>query len=70
MDKKIFLDNCITLDGRLDEAVWNEVPESSGFTTIKTAGGENVQGQATSGDLVKDQTFVKILPCENRVYSL
>lgn len=58
MEKKIYPDNCIILDGRMDEAVWNEVPEYTGFTTRKVAGGE----------LVKDQTFVKILPCENRVY--
>ncbi len=58
MDKKIYPDNCITLDGRMDEAVWNEVPAATGFTTRKIVGGE----------LVADQTFVKILPCENRVY--
>jgi len=58
MSKKIFADNCITLDGRMDEAVWNEVPESTGFTTRKAVGAE----------MVKEQTFVKILPCENRVY--
>jgi len=55
---KIFPDNCITLDGRMDEPVWNEVPEGTGFTTRKSVGGE----------LLKEQTFVKILPCENRVY--
>ena len=68
MSNKIFSDDCIVLDGRLDEAVWNEVPEGTGFTTIKTAGGEGVEGQKTGGVLVDDQTFVKILPCENRVY--
>ena len=58
MSNKIFRDNCITLDGRMDEPVWSEVPEATGFTTRKVLGGE----------LVADQTFVKILPCENRVY--
>jgi len=58
MSKKFFPDDCIVLDGKMDEAVWNEVPEYTGFTTMKKLG----------GDLVKDQTFVKILPCENRVY--
>lgn len=58
MSKKVFADHCITLDGRMDEAVWNEVPEYTGFTTRKIIGGE----------LVEDQTFVKILPCENRIY--
>jgi len=58
MSNKIFRDNCITLDGRMDEPVWNEVPEGTCFTTRKVLGGE----------LVQDQTFVKILPCENRVY--
>ena len=58
MNIKAFPDHCITLDGRMDEAVWNEVPAYTGFTTRKVAGGEPV----------KDQTFVKILPCRNRVY--
>ena len=58
MEKNIYPDHCITLDGRMDEAVWNEVPAHTGFTTRKVVGGEEV----------KDQTFVKILPCENRVY--
>jgi len=58
MDKKIFPDNCIVLDGRMDEPVWNEVPEYTGFTTMKKLG----------GNLVNDQTFVKILPCSNYIY--
>lgn len=58
MSKKLFPDDCITLDGRMDEAVWNEVPEYTGFRKMKQFGGE----------LVKDQTIVKILPCENYVY--
>lgn len=58
MNGKIFSNDCITLDGRMDEPVWSEVPEATGFTTRKVLGGE----------LVADQTFVKILPCENRVY--
>ena len=58
MDKKIFPDNCIVLDGRMDEPVWNEVPEGTGFRTMKQYGGE----------LVKNQTIVKILPCENYLY--
>ena len=58
MTKKFFPDDCITLDGRMDEAVWNEVPEYTGFRKMKQFGGE----------LVKDQTIVKILPCENYVY--
>ena len=58
MTKKFFPDDCITLDGRMDEAVWNEVPEYTGFTTMKKLG----------GNLVNDQTFVKILPCNNYIY--
>jgi len=58
MDKKFYPDNCIVLDGRLDDPVWQEIPEGTGFTTRKISGGE----------LVNDQTFVKILPCENYVY--
>ena len=58
MYDKIFPDNCIILDGRMDEAVWNEVPEYTGFSTRKAVGGETPE----------NQTFLKILPCENRVY--
>ncbi len=58
MEKKKFSDNCIVLDGRMDETVWNEVPAATGFATRKALGGE----------LAEDQTFVKILPCENYVY--
>ena len=55
---KLYPDNYITLDGRMDEAVWSEVPEYTGFTTMKKLG----------GNLVNDQTFVKILPCNNYIY--
>lgn len=56
--EKMFPKNCIALDGRLDEAVWDEVAAGTGFTTRKILGGEEV----------KDQTIVKIIPCEDRVY--
>ena len=56
--KKLYPDNCITLDGRMDEAVWNEVPEYTSFSTRKAVGGQ----------FPENQTFLKILPCENRGY--
>ncbi|MBQ3491434.1 MAG: hypothetical protein IJA74_02660, partial [Oscillospiraceae bacterium] len=58
MRQKIFPDNCIVLDGRMDEPVWNEVPEVTGFTRMLING----------GGLVEDQTFVRIIPCQNYVY--
>ena len=58
MRQKIFPDNCIVLDGRMDEPVWDEVPEVTGFTRMLING----------GGLVEDQTFVRIIPCQNYVY--
>ena len=40
MDKRFFADDCIVLDGRMDEAVWNEVPTYTDFRHFKTYGGE------------------------------
>ncbi len=58
MEKKLFPAGCITLDGRMDEAVWADVPEHTGFQQLGFKGGR----------LVGDQTFFKILPCEDRIY--
>ena len=58
MDTKLFDKNCITLDGRMDEPVWNEVKEYTDFKNKKVSG----------GNLASVQTFFKILPCEDRVY--
>ena len=48
----------IILDGKLDEAVWEGLPEYTDFKMLKKAG----------GGLAEKQTVFKILPCEDRVY--
>lgn len=56
--KKIYKAGCITLDGRMDEAVWDEVPTYSDFTLLQSHG----------GGLQKEKTYFKIIPCEDRIY--
>ena len=58
MDKKLFDSKCITLDGKMDEAVWNEVSEYTDFTHFQTHGGQ----------LQSVKTCFKIIPCEDRIY--
>lgn len=58
MDNKLFNYDSITLDGRLDEPVWDMVEEHTGFRRYKLWG----------GDLDESQTYFKILPCHDRVY--
>ncbi len=58
LEKKLFSKNCITLDGRMDEAVWGDAREFTGFKNLK-----HIDGKA-----VAEQTFFKILPCEDRLY--
>ena len=48
----------IVLDGKLDEAVWETLPEYTDFKMLKKFGGK----------LAEKQTIFKILPCEDRVY--
>ncbi|MBR2937261.1 MAG: hypothetical protein IKB80_02020 [Oscillospiraceae bacterium] len=48
----------IILDGKMDEAVWEGLPEYTGFKMLKKAGGQ----------LAEKQTIFKILPCEDRIY--
>jgi len=48
----------IVLDGKMDEAVWQTVPEYTGFKRVKTEGGAPQ----------KVDTFFRILPCVDRVY--
>jgi len=50
--------NCITLDGCMDEAVWETVPEHTGFRKLLGAGG----GEAVI------QTSFRILCCTDRVF--
>lgn len=58
MENKLFAHDCITLDGRMDEAVWDQVPAHTGFKILGKT------------DLLPDelQTFFKIIPCEDRIY--
>ena len=48
----------IVLDGRMDEPVWATLEEQTGFKELGCHGGR----------LVEQQTFFKVLPCEDRVY--
>ena len=48
----------IILDGKMDEAVWETAQEYTGFVRLQDHGGQ----------LAEQQTFFKILPCEDRVY--
>jgi len=58
MEKKIYPVDCITLDGRMDEPVWNEVPTYTDFRHLKDIGGA----------LQEVKTYFKIIPCEDRIY--
>ena len=49
----------IVLDGKMDEPVWDTVPEYSGFTMVNTL---------DAGKLQKPETFFRILHCEDRIY--
>ena len=58
METKLYDKNCITLDGKLDEAVWASVPEYTGFKQLKSWGGADIPVQ----------TGFRVLPCADRVY--
>jgi len=55
MDTKMFDKNLITLDGRMNEPVWDSVPEQTGFYLLKS----RLKNQASV------QTSFKILPCKD-----
>ena len=55
---KLYDKNCITLDGRMDEPVWEELEAHTGFRRSKIKGGQ----------IAPVQTEFKVLPCEDRVY--
>lgn len=58
MDNKIFDINCITMDGRMDEPVWETVPAYTGFTRL-----------GSGAEIPEDsQTIFKFLPCEDRIF--
>ena len=56
--KKLYNADCITLDGRMDEAVWDEVPTYGDFSHL----------QGDGGHLQKEKTYFKIIPCHDRIY--
>jgi len=58
METKLYDKNAIILDGKLDEAVWENTKEYTGFSASKGKGGK----------VPAEQTFFRILPCEDRVY--
>ena len=58
METKLYDKNCITIDGKLDEAVWESAKVFSGFKNLKSRGG---------GPAAADAEF-RILSCEDRVY--
>ena len=55
---KLYDKNCITLDGRMDEPVWESAKVYTDFKYNKIKGGH----------VAPVQTEFKILPCEDRIY--
>ncbi len=58
LGNKIFERGCVTVDGRMDEPVWQE---AQAFTNFKAL-------EANGGHIVEQQTCFKILPCADRLY--
>ena len=58
METKLYIKDCITLDGRMDEPVWETAKEYTDFRYNKIIGGQ----------VAEVQTSFKILPCEDRIY--
>ena len=58
METKLYDKNCITLDGKLDEPVWETAKAYSGLHKLKASG----------GGLAPVDAIFRILPCEDRVY--
>ena len=58
METKLYDKNCITIDGKLDEAAWETAKAYSGFQKLKSGGG---------GPAPVDAEF-RILPFADRVY--
>ena len=58
METKLYEKNCITIDGKLDEPVWESVQAHCGFKALKCKGGE-------PGEV---DTIFRIIPCEDRIY--
>ncbi len=58
METKLYSKDCITLDGRMDEPVWDSVKTYTGFKHL---------GTYTEAAAAR-QTCFKIIPCEDRIY--
>ena len=58
MENKLYNKDCITLDGRMDEPVWESVEAHTGFKALGKA-------DALAEEL---QTYFKIIPCQDRIY--
>lgn len=58
MELKLYDKNCITVDGKLDEAVWKTAEAHTGFKKLQARGGALAAAQAT----------FYFLPCEDRIY--
>ena len=58
MDIKLFDKDCITLDGRMDEPIWETVEAHTGFCKLA--------GDGTPLD--HSQTIFKFIPCKDRIY--
>jgi len=58
METKLYEKNCITIDGKLDEPVWESVQAHSGFKALKCKGGTPAAADAV----------FRIIPCEDRIY--
>ena len=58
LGKKIFEAGCVAIDGRMDEPVWAEAEEFTGFR----------RPEAQGAVLAERQTSFKILPCADRIY--
>ncbi len=58
MEDKLYPVDCITLNGRMDDPVWESVETYTDFREVK------IDGQI----LTEEQTFFKIVPCKDRIY--
>ena len=58
LGNKLFEKGCVTVDGRMDEPVWAEAEEFTGFR----------RPEAQGAVLADRQTSFKILPCADRLY--
>ncbi len=61
MENKFFEKGCVTIDGRLDDPIWDSVEAQGGFTMTRYHGnGENKPSP--------QETYFKMIRCEDRIY--